>query len=232
MEARSVLEELKKFSNPKKAKISAWFFKTDKGQYGEGDVFWGITVPEQRKIAKKHLDLSLPEILKLLKNKVHECRLTALIILVGKYKKTTDNEKEKIAKFYLKNTKRVNNWDLVDTSAYILGDFLSKRKRNLLYKLAKSKNLWERRISIVSTYSFIRKGEYSDTLKISKLLLNDKHDLIHKAVGWMLREVGKKSQKTLEVFLNENIKLLSRTTLRYAIEKFSDSKRKEYLKSR
>ncbi|MFZ2522573.1 MAG: DNA alkylation repair protein [Minisyncoccia bacterium] len=234
----SVIKDLKKLATKKKAKASAWFFKTGKGQYGYGDIFFGVTVPEQRRVAKKYEDLPLPEIQKLLKSKVHECRLTALLILVEQYKKTSQDEKNKIVKFYLKNTKGVNNWDLVDSSSpYILGDYLLKSylearlpSREVLYRLAKSKNLWERRIAIVSTIALIRVGQFEDTLKISEILLSDKHDLIHKAVGWMLREVGKKSQPTLEKFLKKNIKLLPRTTLRYATERFSEKKRRRYLK--
>lgn len=222
--------ELKVHGSNRRAESSAWFFKTGKGQYGYGDVFFGVTVPEQRAVAKRYLNLPLSEIQKLLNDKVHECRLTGLFILVDQYKKSDSKGKERIYKFYLKNSKKINNWDLVDSSApYITGDYLLSKKRDILYKLAKSSNLWEKRISIISTLAFINKSQFVDTLEISKVLLKDKHDLIHKAVGWMLREVGKKSEKSLRSFLEKNIKIMPRTTLRYAIEKYSEAKRKKYL---
>lgn len=223
-------KELRHFSNKEKAKIYANFFKTGKGQYGEGDVFLGLTVPQQRKIAKNYFNLPLKEIDVLLDSEIHEFRFTALVLLVEKYKKSKD---KKYVDFYLKNANRINNWDLVDTTApYILGDYLlnNKDERKVLYHLANSTNLWEKRIAIISTFAFIKVGEFSDTLKISEILLKDKHDLIHKAVGWMLREVGKKSLKEEEYFLNKYYKIMPRTMLRYAIEKFNDQKRKEYLK--
>lgn len=227
-------QDLQSLANPQKAKILQGFFKTGPGQYGEGDIFLGIIVPEQRKVAKKHIDLSLPEIQNLLDSKIHEYRLTALFILVDKYKKADHNGKKEIVNFYLKNASEnnINNWDLVDLSApNIVGDFLLDNDRKILYNLAKSKDLWEKRIAILSTFAFIRKGDFSDTLKISEILLNDKHDLIHKAVGWMLREVGKKDQKVLEEFLDKHCRVMPRTMLRYAIEKFDEEKRKTYLKT-
>lgn len=227
-----ILKEIYSHSNKNKAKILARFFKTGKGQYGEGDIFWGLTVPQSREIAKKYKDLSKSDLILLLKNKVHEIRLIALLILVFQYRKANLKIKKDIVSFYLRNAKYVNNWDLVDLSAhYIVGDFLLKNgDRKILIKLANSKNLWEQRIAIISTFAFIYKGESNWTFKISKILLKHKHDLIHKAVGWMLREVGKRvSQKKLEVFLKKNIKKMSRTTLRYAIEKFPEPKRKYYL---
>lgn len=234
MNSELVVKELKNIASPKKAKASSWFFKTGKGEYGEGDIFYGVTVPEQRQIAKKYKNLPIDEIQKLLNDKVHECRLTGLFILVNQYEKggnkKLEKKREEVAKFYLKNSKKVNNWDLVDSSAsYILGDYLLDKKREILYKLAKSKNLWERRIAIISTAKFISKNQFEDTLKISKILLKDSHDLIHKAVGWMLREVGKKSEKTLVSFLNKYAKVMPRTALRYAIERFPEKKRKYYL---
>ncbi len=231
MKSIYVIQELKKFSSFKKAKTSAWFFKTGKGQYGAGDVFIGVTVPEQRVVAKKFADLPLPEILKLLQSKVHEHRLTGLIILVEQYKKGNEKEKAAIIKFYIKNRKYVNNWDLVDSSArYILGDWLLKRDRKILYTLARSKNIWDRRIAIVATHAFIVKGDFADTIKISLLLADDSHDLIHKAVGWMLRELGKRDRKTLVKFLSSHRSKLPRTALRYAIEHFSPRERTLYLK--
>lgn len=229
--ANNVERSLKKLGTKKKAESSAWFFKTGVGQYGHGDVFIGVTVPEQRKVAKGYYDLALPEISKLLANKYHECRLTALLILVHQYKTGDERMREKIAKFYLKHTKHINNWDLVDLSAsYILGEYLFDKDRAVLYKLVKSKNIWERRIAIITTHMFIRKGEYKDTFILAEILLTDTHDLIHKAVGWMLREVGKRvSRPALVSFLEVHAHHMPRTTLRYAIEHFSEPERKKFL---
>lgn len=227
---QSIISDLNKLKNKKRAEGSMRYFKTGKGQYGFGDVFLGLSVPEQRNISKKYKDLPLPDLQKLLDSKIHEHRFTALRILVKQFENSSEKIKEKIAKFYLKNSKRINNWDLVDTSAhYILGKHLLNKNRKILYKLVKSKNLWEKRISIISTFAFIRENDFEDALKISKALLSDSHDLIHKAVGWMLREVGKKSEKVLEDFLDEYAKVMPRTTLRYAIERFNPEKRKKYL---
>ncbi len=224
-------QDLENLKNKEKAIILARFFKTGKGQYGEGDQFLGIVVPIQRKIAKKYIALSLNEIQQLLSNNIHEFRLTALLIVVEKYKQADSKLKEEIYKFYLSNTKFVNNWDLVDlTAPNIVGDFLLEKDKSILYKLAKSDNLWERRISIISTLNFIRKNQFQHTLEISKILLFDKHDLIQKAVGWMLRELGKKNQELEESFLNENYKTMSRTTLRYSIEKFTPEKKSFFMK--
>lgn len=223
---------LKKLGNTEKGKHLSGFFKTGKGQYGEGDVFIGITVPEQRKVAKEYSNFSLSEIKKLLESKIHEHRLTALLILVQKYSKSNIEDKKNIIDFYLDNLTYVNNWDLVDLSApKLLGDYLvdKKEERNVLYKLAKSKNLWQKRISIVATYSLIKNKEFEDTIKISETLIDDNHDLIHKAVGWMLRELGKMNQDTEEEFLKKHHKNMPRTMLRYAIEKFNEEKRKFYM---
>ncbi|KKP33018.1 MAG: DNA alkylation repair protein [Candidatus Staskawiczbacteria bacterium RIFOXYB2_FULL_32_9] len=228
--AKLVINHLKNLGTKKRAEASKWFFKTKKGQYGFGDIFWGISVPDQRRIAKKYQDLSLPQISLLLKNKVHELRLTGLFILVLQFKKYDEMARSKIVKFYLKHKNYINNWDLVDSSAlYILGEYLKDKNKDILYKLAKSKNLWHRRIAIISTFAFIRQNQFEDTLKISKILLKDNHDLIHKAVGWALREVGKKDMEKEEEFLEKYAKIMPRTMLRYAIEKFPDSKRKMYL---
>jgi 3-methyladenine DNA glycosylase AlkD len=225
---QSLIKELNKLANPDKAQILQSFFKTKKGQYGEGDIFLGITVPQQRQFAKKYNHLSIPELQKLLNSKIHEQRLIALLILTNKFKR---NQKE-IFEFYLKNAKQVNNWDLVDlTAPNIIGNYLQDKDKSILYQLARSPNLWEKRIAIVSTYTFIRNNQFKDTLAISKILLNDKHDLIHKAVGWMLREVGKRDQNKLETFLKQNYNKVSRTTLRYAIERFPEEKRRAYLKN-
>jgi len=231
MEYKQCVKELNKLKNPAKAKILAGFFKTGKGEYGEGDIFLGITVPEQRKVAKKLLNLKFSEIQKLLDSKIHEHRLVALLILVEKYKKGNDKEKKDVVKLYLKNTKKINNWDLVDLSShYILGDYLLNKDRKILYALAKSKNLWEKRIAIISTFAFIRKDDFKDSLKIAEILINNQHDLIHKAVGWMLREIGKRDQKVEEKFLIRYYKAMPRTMLRYAIEKFPEEKRYFYMK--
>lgn len=230
MKATEVERELKKKANKNKAELLARFFKTGKGEYGEGDIFWGINVPTQREIAKKFIDLSLSEIQKLLKNPVHECRLTALLILVYKYEKADDKTKGRVYNFYLKNTKHINNWDLVDVSCHkIIGAYLYDKDRSILYKFAKSKNLWEKRIAIISTFNFIAKNDFKDSVKIGEMLLNDKHDLIHKAVGWMLREVGKRDEKVLHDFLKKNVKKMPRTALRYSIERLAPEFRRYYI---
>lgn len=224
-------KEIKKASNYKQAKLLERFFKTGKGQYGEGDIFLGIKVPVQRKIAKKYTDLALSDLKKIITSKFHEYRLIALFILIDQYKKANLAKKKIIFNFYLKHSKNINNWDLVDLSApNILGHYLLDKKRTLLYKLAKSKNLWQKRISIIATAAFIRNNQFVETLKISRILLNDDHDLIHKAVGWMLRELGKRNQALEENFLKKYYRQMPRTMLRYAIEKFSSSKRRFYLK--
>ena len=220
-----------KLKNPTKAKILSGFFKTGKGQYGEGDVFLGINVPLQRKLAQEYLTLGQSDIQKLLDSKIHEHRLTALFILIKQYQQSGLKTKKEIVDFYLKNLSSINNWDLVDLSApKILGDYFQDKDKSVLYKLAQSNNLWKRRIAILATYTFIKNKQFNDTLKIAELLLGDKHDLIHKAVGWMLREVGKKDQKVEEVFLKKYYKIMPRTMLRYSIERFPEKKRKYYLK--
>ena len=224
-------KDLQNLANPEQAETLQRFFKTGEGDYGEGDVFLGIKVPVQRKIAKKYFGLSLPKIKELLNSEVHDHRSVALFILTDKYKKSQEENKANIFNFYLDNTKNINNWDLVDSSAWhIVGDFLSDKKKNVLYELVQSENLWDKRIAIVSTFAFIKKHEFKDALAISELLLKDEHDLIHKSVGWMLREVGKRNQEILEGFLKEHYKNMPRTTLRYAIEKFDEGKRKSYLR--
>lgn len=223
-------EDMKKLADPEKAAILVRFFKTGKGQYGEGDIFLGITVPAQRRVAGKYAGLSLGDIHGLLSSKIHEHRLVALLILVQQYKKAGPEDRQVIVDFYLKNTRHINSWDLVDLSAgNILGDYLHDKDRSILYRLAGSAELWERRIAIMSTFAFIRNNDFKDTLSISKLLLKDKHDLIHKAVGWMLREVGKRNLKTEEEFLKGHFRQMPRTMLRYAIERFDDTKRRSYL---
>ena len=222
--------ELTLLSNPEKAKKLSSFFKTGKGEYGEGDVFLGISVPQQREVAKKYTNSSLDQLEKLLRSKIHEYRLTALIILVLKYGKADNSQKKEIFDFYIKNTKFVNNWDLVDLSSpKIVGDFLINKDRSILFNLVNSDNLWERRIAILATFCFIRNDDYEDALTISKLLLSDNHDLIHKAVGWMLREIGKRNKNVLQKFLNKHYRQMPRTMLRYSIEKFNEEERKHYL---
>jgi len=230
MKADDVKQELKKLADPKQAKLLQGFFKTGKGEYGEGDIFLGIKVPIQRKVAKQFKELELKEIQELIDSKIHEHRLVGLLILVDKYEK---NPNKRIVDFYLSNTININNWDLVDlTSHKILGHYLLDKDRSILYELAKSNDLWEKRISMISTAAFINKKDFKETLKIAEILLHDKHDLIHKAVGWMLREVGKKDQEVEENFLKKHYKTMPRTMLRYAIEKFEETKRKAYLKSK
>jgi len=225
-----IKSDLSQLSNPEKAKSLSRFFKTGKGQYGEGDIFLGIPVPEQRKVAKKYFDLPLNDLQELLRSEIHEHRLTALLILVAKYEKTDNSGKDEIFSFYLKNVENINNWDLVDlTAPKIVGDYLFNKDKSILFKLAKSNNLWERRIAILSTFGFIRKNNFKIALRISELLLHDKHDLIHKAVGWMLREIGKRDQEIEEQFLSKYNVQMPRIMLRYAIEKFDKKKRKFYL---
>jgi len=227
-----MLSQLKKdlAAKGRKEKVAVYsnFFKTGKGQYGEGDIFIGSTVPDTRSVASSYKDLPFFDIRTLLHSKIHEERLCALLILVYQFQK--GNNQKKIYEFYLKNTKRINNWDLVDSSAdKIVGCYLFEKDKKILCTLARSSNLWERRIAIIATFYFIRNKQFEDTLVVSEILLQDKHDLIHKAVGWMLREVGKRDQNILETFLKKYYKIMPRTMLRYSIEKFSDPKKKFYM---
>lgn len=227
-----VAKEILKLKNLERAEHSQRFFKTGKGQYGEGDVFLGLSVPEQRKIAKSNLDVSFSEIEELLYSKYHEFRLTGLLILTYQYEKKKKDPKA-IVDFYIKHRKQVNNWDLVDNTAYkILGHYLFDKDRKLLFDFAKSEHLWTQRIAVVSTMYFIKNNDFKDALKIIGELLSHEHDLIHKANGWMLREIGKKEEKILESFLNTNIHRMPRTTLRYAIERMPEEKRQEFLNRR
>jgi 3-methyladenine DNA glycosylase AlkD len=224
---RARLQEL---ASPETAAVLQRFFKTGAGEYGEGDVFIGIKIPPLRKLAREFEHAPLLVAAALLKSKVHEERTLALMILVEQFTRADENVREKIHKFYLAHMRFVNNWDLVDGSApYIVGPFLWKRDRKLLYALARSTSLWERRIAILATYFFIRQNEFADTLKISELLLGDDHDLIHKAIGWMLREIGKRDLEAEESFLRKHHQQMPRTSLRYAIERFPENKRKKYL---
>jgi 3-methyladenine DNA glycosylase AlkD len=234
MKAANVRKELKSMADPDKAAILHRFFKTGPGQYGEGDIFIGVMVPRLRQVAKKFSQLPFGEVKMLLYSRIHEERLVALLILAWRYSASNSRGKEEeIVKFYLDNIKQVNNWDLVDLSApNILGAHLvdNRDKRLLLYRLARSENVWERRIAIVATQTFIRNGDFSDTLKIAEMLLQDRHDLIHKATGWMLREVGKRDAAPEEAFLEKHYSVMPRMMLRYAIERLPESKRYRYKK--
>ncbi len=229
---KSLKKELLSIANTKRAEGAAKYFKTGKGEYGEGDIFIGISVPDQRKICKKYIDLPLKDIENLLHSPEHEFRTCALCILVEKFEK--ENIKKQIFDFYLKNTKWINNWDLVDGSAsYIVGEYLdgNKNKMKILKKFAKSKSVWERRIAMIATLAYISKGRSEEVVEIVELLINDSHDLIHKAIGWMLREMGKKvSEKELFKFLDKYAKTMPRTTLRYALERLPIQKKKYYMK--
>ncbi|MBK7631422.1 MAG: DNA alkylation repair protein [Ignavibacteriales bacterium] len=230
MSLSEIRKEILKQKNLTQSIILQRFFKTDKGEYGEGDVFYGIKVPVQRIIAKRFNDLSLDDLGVLINSKVHEERLIAAFILVEKFQKTDEKKQKTIYNFYIKNRKGINNWDLVDLSApKIVGQYLIDKDKSLLYKFAHSKDLWEKRIAILSTFTFLRQHWFEDTFNISEILLNDKNDLIHKAVGWMLREVGNRDMELEEEFLKKHYKTMPRTMLRYAIEKFPEKKRKSYL---
>ncbi len=223
--------DLQKLADPQKAKNYGRFFKTGKGQYGEGDKFLGINVPQQRQLSRKYKDLFLNDLCQLLDDPFHECRILSLMIMVDKYKKSKNSqEKKEINDLYLKNAAKINNWDMVDISApHIPGDYFFDRDKSILYLLAKSKNLWKRRIAVLSTFGFIRKNHFQDSLKIAEILLHDQHDLIHKAVGWMLREIGKRDRGVEEKFLKKYYQVMPRTMLRYAIEKFDEKTRDFYL---
>jgi len=225
-------KELESLADKKQATNLQRFFKTGPGEYGEGDVFLGLKVPVQRQVAKKHKELSLADIQQLLSSKIHEHRLIALLILMQKFDTAEENAKKKIFELYLKNTANINNWDLIDLSApNIIGAYLLDKPRDILYKLAKSSSIWEKRIAMLATFEFIAEGETKDALAIAEILVNDKHDLIQKAVGWMLRELGKRvSQDEEEKFLRKYYKTMPRTALRYAIERFDEKKKDFYMR--
>lgn len=227
----NIQNEIKSFENVEKIPVYLRFFKTGVGEYGEGDQFLGLTTPQIKRIVSKYYkEISLKEVEEILHSPIHEFRMFALSTLVMKYEKYPELQSE-IFNIYLKNTKWINNWDLVDVTApKIIGHYLLKRDRSVLYTLANSTNLWEQRISIMSTFTFLRNMEFEDTFKISDILMNHKHDLIHKAVGWMLREVGKRSINSEKEFLKTRYKNMPRTMLRYAIEKFEENLRQQYLK--
>ncbi len=235
MTAAFILSELQSVGTPEKAVHLSRFFKTGPGQYGEGDQFLGVVVPQTRSIAKANKATPFDELQLLLDSPWHEARLCALLILVYRFqdRKVMPEEREAIFRFYLKNMRRCNNWDLVDlTCRDIVGEYLVDKDRSLLYRLAESENLWEQRISIVSTWAFIRRNDFGDTLELSERLIGHKHDLMHKAVGWMLREVGKKERQTLTDFLERNATRLPRTALRYAIEHYPEPERQYFLKKK
>ncbi|TAK57054.1 DNA alkylation repair protein [Patescibacteria group bacterium] len=230
-----IQKELKRLGSKEKAKSSARFFKTGPGQYGEGDIFIGVSVPEQRKIARQFSAVLFLVLSQLLASAIHEERLTALLILVDQMKLAVQigdiKKRKEIFDFYIQNLDRVNNWDLVDSSARdIVGSYAFDTDQNILQKLVLSKNLWHRRVSIIATHYFIQKGEYAISLGLAKVLFADTHDLTHKAVGWTIREIYKKDSKLVEDFLQKHIQKIPRTALRYAIERMPESKRKRYLR--
>lgn len=231
MSVGEIRSRLRSYASPEKARVLRSFFKTGPGEYGEGDVFLGVVVPDIRKVVKEFPAPALSDITALLASPVHEERLLALLMLVRAYERGNDAAKRKIFALYLKSAGSINNWDLVDLSApHIVGNHLAGgSSRQRLYSLARSRDLWRRRIAILATFAFIRQNDFSDTLKISAMLLSDEHDLIHKAVGWMLREVGKRSLPAEERFLSRHYREMPRTMLRYAIERFPEAKRKKYL---
>ena len=233
MDISSLKAELQRLASPNDAVFLQRFFKTGPGEYGEGDVFIGIRVPVLRGLAKESTRLSLREVRTLLHSTIHEERMLALLILVLRFKnkKTSEEDRDQIYRLYMDNTAYINNWDLVDLSApCIVGPYLEKRPRTTLYERAKSALLWDRRIAMISTHYFIRNRDFTDALAIAQLLLNDPHDLMHKAVGWMLREIGKRDQASEEVFLQKHYRVMPRTALRYAIERFPEPLRLAYLR--
>ncbi len=233
MDANNVISHLKNLADKETAAHSQRYFKTGEGEYGHGDVFLGIRVPVVRKTVKQFPALTLTEIRKLLKSNYHEVRLFALLLLGHQFSRGDVATQARIYNLYLKQTRYINNWDLVDTTApHIVGAWLLDNDRAVLYTLAKSKQLWERRIAIMATYWFIKHDQFNDTFKIASILINDPEDLIHKAVGWMLREVGNRNQRKEEDFLKKHYKQMPRTMLRYAIEKFSQTRRQAWLRGR
>lgn len=231
MNAKEFSKEIHALIDPDYLEQAQYYFKTGKGEYSEHDIFLGIRVPKLRQLAKRYKEISVPEIEKLLRSKYHEERVCALFLLTHHFEQGSEKEQRAIYNLYLSNTKHINNWDLVDNSAHkIVGAYLLERSRKPLYKLAKSKNLWERRIAIIASYWFIKHNQFDDTLALSEMLLNDHEDLMHKAVGWMLREVGKRKIGIEKKFLKLHYKVMPRTMLRYAIEKFPEPERKRYLK--
>lgn len=229
--AREIVERLRALGDPERARVLGRFFKTGPGQYGQGDVFAGLRVPEIRKLAAEYRSLDFPEAVRLLRSPLHEARLLALLILIHRYKEGDASVRERVYRTYLGHTRFVNSWDLVDVSAeHIVGAHLANGGRERLRALASSALLWERRIAVMATFHFIKRGDFSDTFRIAGILLRDPEDLIHKAVGWMLREIGKRDRPAEESFLGEHCRVMPRTMLRYAVEKFPEPLRKRYLK--
>ncbi len=232
MSVKTLKDELRKSADPEKARTLTRFFKTGKGEYGEGDIFLGVVVPEQRKIAARHDGLSVDEIRGLLDSPVHEERMIALFVLIRQYKKGDDNRKKDLAKLYYDCRHRVNNWDLVDLSApHIMGHHYLDRDRSPLLRLARSKSLWDRRIAVMATFHFIKSGDFATTFEIADMLLADREDLIHKAAGWMIREIGKRDPAAARAYLKGRYRRMPRTMLRYAIEKYPEEERQRYLKA-
>ena len=234
--AKNVIADLRSVANPKKAKDLQWFFKTGPGDYAEGDIFLGVMVPQNRMIAKKYKDLPIAEIKKLTESIYHEVRFCGLLILVAQFEKAQSRATQKrLFDFYIKQLKagHINNWDLIDVTGVRMGKYLLNEKSALAFlkKLAKSKNLWEKRMAVIFTFAFQRAGDPYPTLEMADLLMNDDHDLIHKAVGWALREVGKMDGPLLRNYLKENVSIMPRTMLRYSIEKFSPAERKKWLRA-
>jgi 3-methyladenine DNA glycosylase AlkD len=228
--SNSIRRDIRRVASPQRARASKWFFKTAPGEYGEGDRFLGVTVPALRKLARKYQDLPLKDIVTILRSPWHEERLLALLILVGRHARGDERTRRLVHRVYLRNTGSINNWDLVDLSAaQIVGSHLESGERTLLKHLARSQSLWERRIAMIATYHYIRQRDFKDALAVAELLLDDEHDLIHKAIGWMLREIGKRDRRVEERFLRKHAPRLPRTTLRYAIEHFPEPLRRKYL---
>lgn len=231
MTAEKIHKELETYSTPEKRDFLPYFFKTGKGQYGEGDKFIGVVVPDTRKLAKKYKELPYEELKKLLNSEWHECRLCALLILVERFKKASEADRTEMIDFYLSHSHRINNWDLVDLSAKeTLGEYLLDKDRAILYELAESELLWDQRIAVIATFTFIRRGDLKDIFALSEKLLHHKHDLMQKAIGWMLREAGKRDKDALCNFLDKYHKEMPRTMLRYSIEKFTPEERAHYMK--
>jgi len=231
--AKEVRAELRALADPEKAAFFPRFFKAGPGEYAEGDRFLGVTVPKQRALAKRYRALPTRSVRSLLRDPIHECRLTALLILVLQFERGDAETRDEIAQFYLDHLDHVNNWDLVDSSAHkILGPWLEARDRALLDELAASDHLWRQRVAVLSTYHYIKQGDFDDFLRIAETLVDHEHDLIHKAVGWMLREVGNRDLHVEEAFLKRHYQTMPRTMLRYAIEKFPEAKRKRYLRGK
>lgn len=229
--AQKIKKDIRSFSDSERARKALRYFKTAPGDYGAGDVFIGLTTPQARQFAKKYQDIALRDVESLLKSEIHEERMIALMILVKRFSAGNEKEQARLYRFFMKNRKYVNNWDLVDSSApYIVGAFLLERDRSVLMQLARSKSLWDRRIAVVATAAFIKQGESKETFRLARILMKDEHDLIHKAVGWMLREVGKKvSERELKSFLDKYAKVMPRTTLRYSLERLSAKDRQKYM---